>query len=212
MPTVWLAHCAAHSASGAIDATLWPAFHASSVSTNPTVPVPAMTRRTAPRGRVQGGMKRAPEARSVARDPIRTRGHPSAGMNHPPGGRRTGSGQPVAPGRVVYPEYTVNRQDPGDTPSVANRSVHEAGRVAGVSWLPIRPDQRRTMRLSLRPVLVVFATFFLIVWFYRYEYITRTLSDVSCVERVNRYTKDRCLVSDDEPRCRTIVTAPLCDE
>lgn len=67
------------------------------------------------------------------------------------------------------------------------------------------------MRLSVRPVLIVVASFVLIVWFYRYEYVTRTLSDVSCVERVNRYTKQRCLVSDDVPRCRTIITSQPCD-
>lgn len=47
---------------------------------------------------------------------------------------------------------------------------------------------------------------------FRYEYVTRTLSDISCVEHLNRYTKDRCLVSEDEPRCRTIVTAPPCEK
>lgn len=67
------------------------------------------------------------------------------------------------------------------------------------------------MRLSVRPVLIVVALFVLIVWFLRHEYVTRTLSDVSCVERVNRYTKARCLVSDDVPRCRIIVTAAPCD-
>lgn len=94
----------------------------------------------------------------------------------------------------------------------AEQPFHEAGRVAGIPRYPIRPDQRRTMHVSFRPVLVVIATFFLIVWFFRYEYITRTLSNVSCVERVNRYTKDRCLVSEDEPRCATIVTAPPCEK
>lgn len=68
------------------------------------------------------------------------------------------------------------------------------------------------MRLPIRPALFVIASFFLIVWFFRYEYITRTLSDVSCVERVNRYTKSRCLVSDDVPRCRTIITSAPCED
>lgn len=67
-------------------------------------------------GRVQGCMKRASGARPVARDRIRSRGHQPAGMNHPPGGCRTGSGIPVTPGRVVYPECTVNRQHPGTRP------------------------------------------------------------------------------------------------
>lgn len=67
------------------------------------------------------------------------------------------------------------------------------------------------MRLSVRPVLIVVVSFLLIVWFFRYEYVTRTLSDVSCVERVNRYTKARCLISDDVPRCRIIITAAPCE-
>lgn len=68
------------------------------------------------------------------------------------------------------------------------------------------------MRLSVRPVLIVVALFVLIVWYFRFEYVTRTLSDVSCVERVNRYTKARCLVSDDIPRCRTIITSAPCED
>lgn len=53
------------------------------------------------------------------------------------------------------------------------------------------------MRLPVRTVFVVVGAFVLIVWFFRYEYVTRTLNDVSCVERVNRYTKERCLISAD---------------
>lgn len=67
------------------------------------------------------------------------------------------------------------------------------------------------MRLSVRPVVIVVSVFVLIVWFFRYEYVTRTLNEVSCVERVNRYTKERCLISDDVPRCRTIITAAPCE-
>lgn len=67
------------------------------------------------------------------------------------------------------------------------------------------------MRLPVRTVFVVVGAFVLIVWFFRYEYVTRTLNDVSCVERVNRYTKERCLISADVPRCVTILTTPPCE-
>lgn len=67
------------------------------------------------------------------------------------------------------------------------------------------------MRLSVGPVVIVLAFFLLIVWFFRYEYVTRTLNEVSCVERVNRYTKERCLISVDVPRCRTIITTVPCE-
>jgi hypothetical protein len=67
------------------------------------------------------------------------------------------------------------------------------------------------MRLSVRTPFIIAVAFILIVWFYRYEYVTRTLDNVSCTERVNRYTRDRCLVSDNIPLCRKVIAARPCD-
>lgn len=68
------------------------------------------------------------------------------------------------------------------------------------------------MPWSIRPGLLIIVFFLLIVWFFRYEYVTKTLDDVSCVERMNRYTRDRCLLSDDVPICRKIVASSPCEK
>ncbi|HSH42773.1 MAG TPA: hypothetical protein VK973_11680 [Arenicellales bacterium] len=67
------------------------------------------------------------------------------------------------------------------------------------------------MRLTFRPAFLVAVLFVLIVWFFRYEEVTRTLEGVSCTERVNRYTRDRCLVSDEVAFCRKVISSRPCD-
>lgn len=67
------------------------------------------------------------------------------------------------------------------------------------------------MKLSFRPAFLVALSFMLIVWFFRYEEVTQTLEGVSCTERVNRYSHDRCLVSDDVAFCRKVITSRPCD-
>ena len=67
------------------------------------------------------------------------------------------------------------------------------------------------MRLTVTPAMLFIVAFLLIVWWFRYEYVTRQLQDVSCVERVNRYTRDRCLVSGQVPECRKVLATRPCE-
>jgi len=68
------------------------------------------------------------------------------------------------------------------------------------------------MRLTITPTLLLVAAFVLIVWFLRHEQVSRTLGGVTCVEQVNRYTKERCLLTDDEPRCRDLISSRPCSQ
>lgn len=67
------------------------------------------------------------------------------------------------------------------------------------------------MSMRITPALLMIILFLVIIWFFRHEYVTRSLKDVSCVERINRYTRDRCLVSHDVPECRELIQAPPCE-
>lgn len=63
---------------------------------------------------------------------------------------------------------------------------------------------------SVKNVAVIVACIVIVAWFFRYEYVTKTIRDTSCVERIDRFTGDRCLFSDNVPACTKIVAALPC--
>ena len=65
---------------------------------------------------------------------------------------------------------------------------------------------------TVKNVTVIVVLILVAAWFFRHEYVTRTVKDVTCVERVNRFTRDRCLASHDVPACTRIVASEPCDE
>ena len=68
------------------------------------------------------------------------------------------------------------------------------------------------MYWTVKNILVVVVLVVLVAWYFRYEYVTRTIGDVSCVQRLDRFTSNRCLVSTDIPTCNRVVTLFPCDE
>lgn len=48
--------------------------------------------------------------------------------------------------------------------------------------------------------------------YFRYEYRTQMIGDISCVKRIDRFTGSRCLLSTDMPTCTRVVTLFPCDE
>ncbi|HKI82117.1 MAG TPA: hypothetical protein VKA04_10760 [Pseudodesulfovibrio sp.] len=64
---------------------------------------------------------------------------------------------------------------------------------------------------SVKNVTVIIVCIAIAGWFFRYQYDTKTIKDASCVERINRFTGDRCLFSVDVPICAKIVPSPPCE-
>lgn len=65
---------------------------------------------------------------------------------------------------------------------------------------------------SVKNVTVIVACIAALAWFFRYQYETKTIRNVSCVVRVNRFTGDRCLLTNREPTCAKIVPSRPCEE
>jgi len=67
------------------------------------------------------------------------------------------------------------------------------------------------MYWTVKKLLLAAVVLVLVAWYFRYEHVTRSIGDVSCVKRIDRFTSDRCLVSDDIPACTRIITLFPCD-
>ena len=65
---------------------------------------------------------------------------------------------------------------------------------------------------SVKNVSVIVVCIAIAAWFFRYEYVTKTIKNIACVERINRFTGDRCLFSTDIPTCTHIVTSRPCEK
>jgi hypothetical protein len=65
---------------------------------------------------------------------------------------------------------------------------------------------------SVKNVSIILVFIALAAWFLRYEYVTRTINNIACVERINRFTGDRCLFSTDIPTCTHIVASRPCEK
>lgn len=65
---------------------------------------------------------------------------------------------------------------------------------------------------SVKNVSVIVVCIVIAAWYFRYEYVTKTIRDISCVERIDRFTGNRCLFSDDIPACPKIVASLPCRE
>lgn len=123
-----------------------------------------------------------------------------------------------------YNQIVENHPD-SDEAVVARREmkeIEESGKLAIHDSLPDEPlaeesgnnnrSKQTPASWSLTHVLMlgIVISLLLIIWMFRYDYVTNSIGSTTCVERVNRLTGDRCLFSGNIVACSHIGTSKQC--